>query len=159
MVTTSIECRAEGGAQVSSPTLALPATVAPGFGATTCLQVDLTCSGESVVAFGSTGQGGDGNVYFGLRIPASDAPGTYPLTSDSERFRPGLATDGVSYTGDLTVTSGTLVVTRNDAAHFAATFAVELETTDGLHRVSLSNGAISVGFCTRVTRSGCWAAN
>jgi hypothetical protein len=161
MATTNVECTAAGGAEVSSLTLGLPRTVVPGGGATTCMQLDSTCGGEAVIVFASPDQrsSDDGYIHFGFRIPAADAPGAYGLAGGTTRFGPALASDGVSYTGDLIVKSGTLIVTRNDASNLDATFAVELETTDGQHEVSLTRGAIHVGSCARVTRTACWVAD
>ncbi|HEY5452827.1 MAG TPA: hypothetical protein VIQ54_28935 [Polyangia bacterium] len=157
---TIVECLSTvGSVQVASSTLSLPATAVPGVGATTCLAIDQTCSNESVTAFASASTIGEGGILFGIRIAPTDAPGTYPLAGDTPRFSSPLVSDGVSYTGDLTVTSGNLVIIRNDTRDLNATFAVELQTTDGQHQVSLTGGSLHISSCRVVTRTFCETAN
>jgi len=157
---TIVECLSTvGSVQVASSTLSLPATAVPGVGATTCLAVDQTCSNESVTAFASAGTIGEGGIQFGIRIAPTDAPGTYPLAGDTHRFSSLLVSDGVSYTGDLTVTSGNLVIIRNDTRDMNVTFAFELQTTDGQHQVSLTGGSLHISSCRVVARTFCETAN
>ncbi len=157
---TIVECLSTvGSVRVASSTLSLPATAVPGVGATTCLAIDQTCSNESVTAFASAGTIGDGSILFGIKIAPTDAPGTYPLAGDTQRFLFPLVNDGVSYASDLTVTSGNLVIIRNDTRDLNATFAVELQTTDGQHQVSLTGGALHISSCRVVTRTFCETAN
>ena len=152
---TAVECQANGGVQVASSTLALPATAVPGSGATTCMQADSTCGGDAVIAFKSPGNPSDGFVQFGLRIAPGDAPRTYPLVGDSRQLESALVSNGLSYTGNLVVTAGTLVLTRNQASGLDATFDAHLQTTDGQHQVSLTGGALHIGPCQVVTRPAC----
>jgi hypothetical protein len=156
---TVVECVTNGGVQVASGTLPLPARAVPGLGATTCLTTQSTCANESVTSFASDAPIGTGGILFGIRIAPTDAPATYPLAGDTQRFSAPLVFDGVSYSGDLTVTSGTLVIKRNDAFELNATFDAELQTTDGLHQVSLTGGTLHIGSCRIANEIVCVTAD
>jgi len=160
MSVTAVECASQGSVQVASATLALPATAVPGGGAITCMQTDGTCGGDAVIAFATPGEIRPSFIHFGFRIPGGEGPRRYGLTADTTLFTSALVSDEASaYTGNLAVTSGALVVGRNDARNLDATFFVELETTDGLHRVSLTNGEIHVNSCAVVASEQCFVAD
>jgi hypothetical protein len=154
-----VHCARSGSVQVVSPTFfALPATVGP-IQAQSCLTPSGLCDGAGNVVFGMPGPGADGHT-FGLRIRVQPgaAPGTHTLTGnetaaisiESYLYEP-------NYLGMLLVRSGALVLQRNDAGGLAGTFALEGETEDGQHQVSLTGGAFDVSACAIEPRTYCFS--
>jgi hypothetical protein len=129
---------------VLSPTFAVPST-AQVTQSVTCLTPSGSCDAAARALFLTRGSGN----YLTLQIDVAPtiAPGTYALTAN---VAAGISIAAqLQNTGNpvLIVRSGELVITQNDAARFSGTFAIELDTADGMHDVSLTNGSFDVEDC------------
>jgi hypothetical protein len=144
-----VHCGHTGAVQVTSPTFALPAT-ADAVQAVSCLDTAGTCGAPARVEFAAYGTPGTNSIALDIEVAPGSAPGTYGL--DGNETGPVTITgylNSADYPrgGTLVVLSGQVVITGNDAAGFAGTFAIEGETEDQLHRVSLTGGRFQAGGC------------
>jgi hypothetical protein len=140
-----VSCAHAGSVQVVSPTCAVPSTAQVTQGAT-CLTPAGTCDAAARALFLTPGSGN----YLVLQIDVAPtiAPGTYALTAN-DAAGISIAAQLENTGGDpvLIVRSGELAITQNDAVRFSGTFAIELDTADGMHHVSLTNGSFDAEDC------------
>ena len=144
-----VHCEYAGAVQVTSPTFALPAT-ADAIQAVTCLDTAGTCGAPARVLFATDSRTNTNSFVVDIQVAPGAAPGTYSLNGNETgpvKITSYLLSADYHQGGTLVVLSGQVVITGNDAVGFAGTFAIEGETEDQLHRVSLTGGGFHAGGC------------
>jgi hypothetical protein len=137
-------CHVGGAARVSSTSFAVSETMDPVTG-NSCLAASGKCSDRPTITLQSRKRQDGHFLNIGIQVAPTDGPGTYSMTGDDAANVFGTVSDNTNVSS-FTVTSGELVVTRNDATAFQATFHMEVVSSDG-DRFSVTGGNVDVGDC------------
>ena len=157
-----VKCGHLGSVDVSSPTFSLPPAAVVTSGGS-CLLADDTCFGQASVLFDSSGSGSNGianALVLGFTVPSIVGAGTHTLVGGATDVAL-IATlhqtnaDGLVITTDLVVQAGALDIHENTGAQFSGTFAMEVDSADGLHHLSLTDGFFNVSPCAIETAQAC----
>jgi hypothetical protein len=137
-------CEVGGGGRVTSTTFAVSETLEAMVG-NSCLAASGQCSDRPRIILQTQKRQDGHSLNIGIEVAPTDGPGTYAMTGDKAANVFGTLSDNTNV-HSFTVTSGELVVTRNDASAFEATFHMDLVSDDG-HRFSVTGGNVDVDSC------------